>query len=145
MSPCWQSRNVPFARAFWEPHVILPVPVKRRRHFLLAEGLENTGDREGAIVQLEQSARLDPNSALPHGALAELYGRNGRWDQAAAELRQAIRLSPQSAHFHYYLAGALLHIPQAKGDAMAELRQALKLDPDSEGARLRLQQLGISP
>jgi hypothetical protein len=31
MSPRWQSRNVPFCLRLCEAHVILPVPVKRRR------------------------------------------------------------------------------------------------------------------
>src|ERR1035441_9540388 len=31
MSPRWQSRNVPFCLRLCETHVILPVPVKRRR------------------------------------------------------------------------------------------------------------------
>ena len=40
MSPSWQSRNVPFAWVFWETHVILPVPVKRRRALVATNPIE---------------------------------------------------------------------------------------------------------
>jgi hypothetical protein len=40
MSPSWQSRNVPLARVFWEAHVILPVPVKRRRALVATNPIE---------------------------------------------------------------------------------------------------------
>ena len=40
MSPSWQSRNVPFCPALCEVHVILPVPVKRRRALVATNPIE---------------------------------------------------------------------------------------------------------
>jgi hypothetical protein len=42
MSPCGQSRNVPFCRGLWELRVKLRVPVKRRRAMLASNPLRNS-------------------------------------------------------------------------------------------------------
>lgn len=42
MSPCWQSRNVPFLPGLVEWHVKLRVPVKRRRALLASNPLRNS-------------------------------------------------------------------------------------------------------
>jgi hypothetical protein len=40
MSPCWQSRNVPFSLGLGGVHVNLRVPVKRRRAMLASNPIE---------------------------------------------------------------------------------------------------------
>src|SRR5439155_14374584 len=59
MSPSWQSRNVPITRDFWGTHVMLLVPVKRRRAMLASNPIEELVTLKKAKKKLITQPGLD--------------------------------------------------------------------------------------
>jgi Flp pilus assembly protein TadD len=60
-----------------------------------------------AIVQLQESVRLQPLYPEAHDNLGNALQAVGRTDEAMAEYRQAIRLRPDYHEAHYNLGLAL--------------------------------------
>jgi TonB family protein len=58
---------------------------------------EARGDRAGAVSQLREALRLDPEEAYWHSALAKLLHEEGNTGEAAVECAQAARLSPEDS------------------------------------------------
>jgi len=58
---------------------------------------EEKGDRPGAVSQLREALRLDPEEAYWHSALAKLQHAEGNAEEVARECAQAAELSPQDS------------------------------------------------
>jgi TonB family protein len=58
---------------------------------------EEKGDRAGAVSQLSEALRLDPEEPYWHKALAKLLHAQGNEEEAAEECAQAARLSPDDS------------------------------------------------
>jgi uncharacterized protein (TIGR02996 family) len=69
-----------------------------------ASFLEELGDEEGAIRQLERARDLDPADPAVWNNLANHYGHVGPVAQAFPAYEKAIALAPYEAVYHYNLA-----------------------------------------
>jgi Flp pilus assembly protein TadD len=63
-------------------------PDNPKSHFQMAIVLENTGDLDGALRQLEQTTKLDPTMAGAHYRAARIYKKLGKKDLADKEFAQ---------------------------------------------------------
>jgi len=63
----------------------------------LSEQSEEKADLAGAVSQLREALRLDPEEAYWHSALAKLLHTEGNPGEAAEECAQAARLSPDDS------------------------------------------------
>ena len=63
----------------------------------LSQQSEKQGDRTGAVAELREALRLDPDEAYWHGALARLLKAQGADDEAGKEWSQAAQLSPEDS------------------------------------------------
>jgi membrane associated rhomboid family serine protease/Tfp pilus assembly protein PilF len=93
-------------------------------------GLLNHGKTDAAIAELEKSARLRPDFAAVHAALASAYIKKNDFEHAASELQRVIALNPRNEDAYYRLG--LIYIEQKLPEkAQAIFSQLLKVDPDS--------------
>jgi len=65
--------------------------------------LEDTGDEEGAILQLEKASELDPKDPAVWNNLANHYGHVGPVHRAFASYERAIALNPFEPVYRYNL------------------------------------------
>ena len=61
-------------------------------HAILGRLLEDTGDLQAAVKELETAQRLGPTNPQPRIALASVYAKLGRPEEAARERREFLRL-----------------------------------------------------
>jgi TolA-binding protein len=128
-----EERAVQVARAA-EAAKVTPVPeepvadpalranMARENYKAAKKKLEN-GDPYGAILLLEESVRVVPNSAEYHFWLGRALARNPKWKaRALKHFESAITISPQRTDVAYEMAGILLslgHPEQAREIAHA--------------------------
>jgi Tfp pilus assembly protein PilF len=90
-------------------------------------------DLAAAEVSLRRAITLDPEAALPHHRLANLFSLTGRHAEAIAELRAAQRAAPLSAAINddgcWFFYRARRH-----AEAIVEAERALVLEPERPGA-----------
>jgi tetratricopeptide (TPR) repeat protein len=87
-----------------------------------------------------QALEADPDYALAHFDLANLYDERGDRDQALEHYQAALRVSPHYADAHYNLA--LLY--QSANQPMKAVRhwtEYLKLDPQSQWSGIARREL----
>lgn len=66
-------------------------------HYMLAQEAERKGDQAGAVAELEEALRLEPDEGYWHSALATILNKRGDARGAAKECAQAAELSPDDA------------------------------------------------
>lgn len=59
-----------------------------------AVDLKDKGDREGAIVKLEEALAIDPKFAIAHGMLAKLCIDLAQAERAIAHAKKVVELEP---------------------------------------------------
>ena len=113
---------------------------KHRRavvRYVTAASLRNAAFDEDAIFQLQQAVSLDPDFALAHSALGDLYQQHGRYDQAATAYENACRLDPWAFNDHFNL-GSVYKILERFADAIRTFKRACQLQPDNSQANYQL-------
>ena len=85
-------------------------------------------DYAGALDQLTQGLKADPNNAELLTAAAGVERTLGRWDESIAHLRQAVTLDPRSVSTARYL-GQRLHDTRRYPEALTAFDRALALAP----------------
>ena len=97
---------------------------------LYADGVSayRAGDRERAIQLLSQAVRKNPNLAMAHSVLGDIYKEQGNFDRAAAQYETLARLDPYAADNHHRLAVSY-HFLNRLRDATASYLRAVKLNP----------------
>ncbi len=66
-------------------------------HYMLGQEAERKGDQVGAIAELGEALRLEPDEAYWHSELATILNKRGDAQGAARECAQAAELSPDDA------------------------------------------------
>ncbi len=98
-----------------------------------AETLQALGRTADARRELEEVAKLDPKSALPHMRLGLMDLRTGQLPPAEQHLREAIRVDPKLAEAHDQLA-VVLALQGRLEESVAAARTAIELKPDVASA-----------
>lgn len=97
---------------------------------LYADGVSayRAGDRERAIQLLTQAVQKNPNLAMAHSVLGDIYKESGNHDRAAAQYETVTKLDPYAADAHHSLAVSYHFLNRLRDAARSYLR-ALKLNP----------------
>jgi TolB-like protein/DNA-binding winged helix-turn-helix (wHTH) protein/Flp pilus assembly protein TadD len=88
----------------------------------------NADASKKAIDYFGEAIKIDPNYALPHAGLADLYELSDRPLLARKEVQIALRLDDQSAEAHNSLASLLYTFDRDWAGAETEFKRALELD-----------------
>jgi Tfp pilus assembly protein PilF len=86
------------------------------------------GDAKGAITNMEESIRLDPDDPLAHDDLGSAYQADKRLEDAVREYRKSIELKEDSASPHEGL-GTILCEWHKYEEARKEFNRALEIEP----------------
>ena len=89
---------------------------------------EERGDREEALVQFREAARLDPGYVAPHVLMGSTLLATGRFQEAARELERAARMQPNDPLIHWQLAKAYKRAENFLG-VVEQLQAVRQLDP----------------
>jgi len=87
----------------------------------------------GAIQELTEAIRLDPNLAEAYAYRARSYNNKSYYDDAIPDASIAIQLNPQLA-IAYYARGYAYSNKKLYNRAIADYTEAIKLDPNFENA-----------
>jgi len=87
------------------------------------------GDYVGAIADLDQAIRLDPNNAVFYSNRGNAYSNQEDYQRAIADFDQAIRLNPYVAVFYSNRGNAYSKQGEYQ-QAIDDYNQALKKDPN---------------
>ena len=113
------------AVAFFTAH-IKAKPNDALHFFLRATARDLQGDLDGAIQDLGEALRLDPDGAYYYNR-GRLWGRKREYDKAIADFDEAIRFCEEMAHLKLSLGAKILFAASNK----------LKQDYDSSLAKLK--------
>ncbi len=100
-----------------------------------AELLEGRIDE--AIVHLEATLQLKPESADVRNNLGVALNAKGRYDEAIEQFREAIRIRPEFARAHNNL-GQALGLSGRLEEAIGHFKEALRIDPTYAKAHYNL-------
>jgi tetratricopeptide (TPR) repeat protein len=109
---------------FWEAHLNLGIAYAQM-----------PGRQADAIAEYQTALRINPDSALAHFHLGNIFQKMGRLQEAIAEYQASLRIDPSVAEVHYELAYALAQIPGRVPEAIAECQEMLRISPDDEPGR----------
>jgi protein O-mannosyl-transferase len=90
--------------------------------------LLSRGDTKGAIANLEQAVRIEPEDPIAHDDLGGAYQSAKRLDDAAREYRRSIALKDDAASPHEGL-GSILSERKEYAEARKEFERALEIEP----------------
>jgi tetratricopeptide (TPR) repeat protein len=97
---------------------------------LLANALAGLKDLDGAVAQLEEAIRLNPDRSATYSNLGQIELTRGKREEAERAFRRAVQLAPKSGTAHLALANFLWMTGQLPG-AEQELTEALAVEPDN--------------
>jgi TolB-like protein/Flp pilus assembly protein TadD len=111
---------------FAPPYVSMAAAYDRLGTNLVGASLDEV--RPKAISSARKALELDPELAVPHDLLADIYQRQWQWSEAEAEYKRALELDPNDAGAHLGFARWLLCQGRAD-EALQWSQRAGKLDP----------------
>jgi tetratricopeptide (TPR) repeat protein len=115
-----------------------PVDPDSRRHY--AEALWHQGQREQAVAQLEEAARLDGDHAALRVRLAEMRLAMGQVEPARRDAQSALDLDPKLAEA-WAIRGRIMRACAKPRQALADYHRALGLAPESRSVPLEIAEL----
>jgi tetratricopeptide (TPR) repeat protein len=105
-------------------------------HLNLGNAYAQTPGREAdAIAEYRTALRINPDSALAHFQMGNVFQKTGNLQDAIAEYHASLGIDPDAAEVHYELAYALAQIPGRVPEAIAECREMLRIRPDDQPGR----------
>jgi tetratricopeptide (TPR) repeat protein len=90
--------------------------------------LFDQGNYDGAIRELDEAIRLDPNMAEAYAYRARSYNAKENYDRSLADANKAIQLNPRLA-MGYYARGNYYRDKNDNDRAIADYTEAIRLDP----------------
>jgi len=112
-----------------------PADVRARNNLALL--LDQSGDHEGALAELDRCVEHEPDNAqvlVNRGAVLSVLSHFG---DAERDLRRALRLDPSNAEAHFNL-GLAISRRGRWGDAVPYLRRSIELDSSRATAYFHL-------
>ena len=97
---------------------------------LYADGVSayRAGDKEKAVRLLTEAVRQNPNLAMAHSILGDIYKESGDYNSAANQYESLTKLDPYAADNHHRLAVSY-HFLNRLRDAAAAYLRAIRLNP----------------
>lgn len=95
--------------------------------------LRNIGLIEDAKEKLEEAISRQPQYALSHYFLAEIYLEQGLIDKAIKEYYEVIKIDPE-AYKSRVLLGELLYIKEKRKNSIEILKEAIEINPENNEA-----------
>lgn len=100
-----------------------------KAHLLDGVGHFQQGHVNEAVREIEESIRINPDSARPHYCLGVVYQAQNRMTDAINEYKAALRINPDIAEAHYNLGA--IYGPQGRiKEAIHEFEEALRITPN---------------
>jgi tetratricopeptide (TPR) repeat protein len=106
-------------------------------HNGLGVALDEKGQIDEAIRQLQEALRLGPDNADVHYNLGVAFFQQGRTAEAIRQFQETVRLRPNHAEAHNNL-GTALGLQGQTTEAIRQYQEALRLKPDYAEARKNL-------
>jgi tetratricopeptide (TPR) repeat protein len=114
----------------------------------LGMALNKAGEARGAVAELEEAVRLDPQSAQAHYTMGTLLERGGRDREAIDRYTAAVTHDSNSREAHLRLADALRRTGRVDA-SLSSYRRVIELEPNGVAARfgeaMALVRLGRHP
>jgi tetratricopeptide (TPR) repeat protein len=76
-------------------------------HYKKGYELYHQGSLDDALVELDQSAKVDPDRAETHLLMGDIYERRRMFDEAIREYQESLRLSPNDGSIKFKLHNAI--------------------------------------
>lgn len=99
-------------------------------HYIAATAYDRHGDQSSAIREMEQVAKLDPDSATPTLRLVRSFVRQQDYEHALEMSQRSVKQRPDHANL-WIVLGEVNQQLKRYDDAEAAFRKAIELDPDS--------------
>jgi putative PEP-CTERM system TPR-repeat lipoprotein len=95
---------------------------------LRANAMAGLKDPQGAIAEIEEALKVQPNDSRAFMSLGDVRMQSGDLKEAEAALRQAIAVQPSSVSAHLAF-GNFLWAAGRQGEAEQEIKRAISLEP----------------
>ena len=104
-----------------------PAPTAAR---LYTDGVSayRAGDKERAVRLLTEAVRRNPNLAMAHSILGDIYKESGDYNAAVTQYQSLTKLDPFASDSHHRL-GVSYHFLNRLRDAAASYLRAIRLNP----------------
>jgi protein O-mannosyl-transferase len=113
---------------FWQKTVVT-APTSARAHHNLAVVLKEKGDLQGALLEFQRAAEVNPNYGYSYIGIAEIYFHWTLFKEALIVAQKGVQLQPQWPQAHFILALVYARLGESS-KAIPALKQALALRPD---------------
>ncbi|MBI4907798.1 MAG: tetratricopeptide repeat protein [Acidobacteria bacterium] len=134
--PLWKDSQTLFS------HTLQVTPTNPFALAALGSAQGAAGNDEGALLNLEEAVRAQPDFVLARMNLGGAYMRAGKPDKAVEQYEAAMRLDPSKAE-QVYLAGVARLAMQQHSEAEGLFRKALTMSPTTEQAAQAHNNLGL--
>ncbi len=108
-------------------------------HYIRGRVLADQGDANAALAELAEAIRQDPNLAVAHATMGDIFRRQGNLDQARQSYESACNSDPYAFRPHYNLAVTYQMLAQA-ANAFAKAEAYLQ-----NAVRVYLRAVAIDP
>jgi tetratricopeptide (TPR) repeat protein/S1-C subfamily serine protease len=108
-------------------------PVTAQQYFKIAYDYAEAGDYQKAILNYDETIRIDPKYAAAYNNRGIAYNELGQYGRAIQDYDEAIRLDPQYANAYTNRGNAYNELGQYQS-AIRDYDEAIRLDPQHFGA-----------
>ncbi|HLL88395.1 MAG TPA: tetratricopeptide repeat protein [Tepidisphaeraceae bacterium] len=95
------------------------------------------GNEDQAVRTLLEATQQNPNLAMAHALLGDLYKARGRYEDAGVHYEAIARLDPYTS-INFYNLGVTYHLLDRLQEAAANYNKAIQLDPGDARSTMNL-------